>query len=669
MKFAHPVWLILLVLLPLLGVGAVFVAKLRSQQWSAFVAPRLRGSLLIRGNPLLRWFALLFLLTACAALIIALARPQGDAGTRTEKALGRNVLIALDLSRSMRVQDVKPDRLSQAKMVIYELLEAMPNERVGLIGFAGSAYEYAPLTVDHRAVRETVEQIDENWATMGGSDLTAALRLAIDKLKKTGQRNNALVILSDGEKHEDKQHKGDLDEMIAEAERSGVFILAIGVGTEDGDYVPNLDFPGNRIVDKQGRPRLVDKQGRPIISRLQPDVMRKLASETRGRFALAGSGTDIPDMVKSAIKDLDAFEMEGRERRVSIEFYQWLVFPAIVLLTGSILAGTRWKGAKAAVLAAGVFLAPTAARADAVSEAKDALRGKRYPEARDAYHKLAEGATLPGRRSRYHLGEASAAYLGKDYKSARSAYSRALLSDDPEIQASGFVGMGNTLFQLGWQSLADASYPADGKQAPSLEQFDTLVKERLAKLKANADPDSGEAGNFTRFKSLITNWTDAVRHFDSALAVSPANQKARNNRSTTMIYLKRLQELLEEDQQQTEQSMPQPQPGEGKPEKGEGEPKEQQQGEQGEKGEKPPPGSQGQGDEEKKEGPGGDEEKQEDKSGKKDEKDSEKGDKGPQDPNETPEERARRILKENADLEKGPLTPGRREFRPPEKDW
>ena len=176
---------------------------------------------------------------------------------------------------------------------------------------------------------------------LGGSDLASAVHLAIETLKKTGQKNNALVILSDGEKHE-----GDLDDMIAEAERSGVYILAIGVGTEDGDYVPNPDFPGNRMVDRSGK---------PVISRLQPDVMRKLAAETKGRYAVAGTGMDIPAMVKSAIKDLDAFEMEGRERRVSIEFYQWLVLPAIVFLFGSILAGTRWRGVNPALLGCRAF--------------------------------------------------------------------------------------------------------------------------------------------------------------------------------------------------------------------------------------------------------------------------------------------------------------------------
>ena len=655
LKFDQPAWLILLVLLPLLGVGAVVTARLRSKQWAAFAAPRLRAVLLKRGSPLPRWFALGFLLAASAAMVFALARPQGDAGTRTEKTLGRNVLIALDLSRSMRVTDVKPDRLSKAKTVIYELLESMPNERIGLIGFAGSAYLYAPLTVDHRAVRETVEQIDETWAPLGGSDLAEAIHLAVETLKKTGQKNNALVILSDGEEND-----GELDEMITEAEQSGVFILAIGVGTEDGDYVPNPDFEDKLMHDRNGQ---------PVISRLQAEVMRKLASETKGRYAMAGAGIDIPAMVKASVKDLDAFEMEGRERRISIEFYQWLLLPAIVFLLGSIIAGTRWKGVKAAAMvSAAMFLMPSGARADSVSAAKQALQEKRFPEARAAYSNLAKSATLPERRARYQLGEANAAYLGKDYKAARTAFSRALLSDNAEIRTPASVGLGNTLFQLGWRALSEQSYPDASKEPPTMVEFDTLVKERLKKLKENADPGEKAAGGYARIRSLVTNWADAVRHYDSVLSTQTTHTEAKNNRQMTLAYLKRLEELLEEEKEETEQSMPQPQPGQGSPEKGEGEPKEKQPGDEGEEGEKPP-GDKGEGDEEPKDGEGGEKDKPEGESGKNKDKDKKDSDKNGENPDEAPEDRARRILKENADLEKGPLTPGRREFRAPEKDW
>jgi len=646
-KFAQPAWLILLVLLPLLGLGAVVLARLRRRQWSVWYAPRLGAALLKRSSPLPRWLALLWLLGACAALLTALARPQGENTTRLEKSMGRNLLIALDLSRSMRVCDVKPDRLSQAKMVIYELLDAMPNERIGLLGFAGTADLYAPLTVDHAAVRETVEQIDESWPPLGGSDLAAALQLAIETLRKTGQTHNALVILSDGEEHE-----GALAREILEAERSGIYILAIGVGTEDGDYVPSADFRDHRMVGRNGQ---------PVISRLQPAVLRKLATQTKGRYALAGSGVDIPALVKSAIQDLDAFEMEDRARTTAIEFYQWLVLPAIVLLLAAIVAHTRWRGVRATALTLALLLVPRGAHADAVSAAKQAWLERRYPDARDAYQQLAGSAMLPERRARFLLGEAHAAYQAKDYPDARAAFSGALLSTDPTVQTHSFVGLGNTLFQLGWQSLAGEPYPGDTRPAPDLEHFDALVKQRLAKLKEAEAPAQRDAG----IAELITNWADAVRHFDSALAIDSANRQSRTNRRTTLTYLDRLRELLEQDALQAEQALPPP--GEAKPEQGEGKPQDPPQGKEGAPPGPKPPGTKGKGDADPKEEPDGEKDKPGDKSENQD--DAKDPDKSAADPNESPELRARRILKENADLEKGPLTPGRREFRPAEKDW
>lgn len=652
MQLAHPAWLLLLLLLPLLGVVAVLVARLRRRQWSAFVAPRLRSALLKRGSNLPRWFALFFLLAACATLIAALARPQGNAGTRTEKSLGRNVLIAMDLSRSMRVADVKPDRLTRAKMTVYELLEAMPNERVGVIGFAGSAYVYAPLTVDQQAVRETIEQIDENWVTRGGSNIGDALQLAIKTLKETGQKNNALVILSDGEKHD-----GRLDDIIDEARQAGVYILSIGVGTEDGDYVPNQDFAGGRMVDRRGQ---------PVISRLQPEVLRQLATETKGRYAVAGSGADIASMVNDVVKDLDAFEIEGRERSVMIEFYQWLVLPAILFLIATILAGTRWRGVHTAMLAGGLLLLPSSARADEVSDARKALRSGDYDTARGTYQKLAESTRIKERRARFKLGEASAAERMEDFRAARTAYSEALLSEEPEVMGRAHLGMGKTLFQLGWLGLDEKPYPEDAAESSMMEHFENLVRDKLDAM--SREDEGGRSAE--EIESLITNWTDAIRHFDSARANGLPADLTEHNRKVVMVYLNRLRELLEEEKNQTEESMPQPQPGQGQPQPGEGEP--QEPGEEGEPKKDGPqqPGDQGEGDEEPKEPGGqGDEEsdKPEDKSGKQEEKEND-GEKG-RDPNESPEDRARRILDENADLEKGPLTPGRHEFNPPEKDW
>jgi Ca-activated chloride channel family protein len=647
LNLAHPAWLFALALPLILAVLAVVIARLRRSQWQAFAADRLRLILIKRRSPVVRWISFSLLLLACICLVIALARPHEKAGTREEKILSRNVLIALDLSRSMRVQDVKPDRLSRAKIAIYELLEALPNERVGIIGFAGSSYVYAPLTVDHAAVRQTVEQIDENWATLGGSNLKDAVELAIDTLKKTGQKQNALVIFSDGEKHD-----GSLDDIASEAKLAGVNILAIGIGTENGDYVPNADFPGNRMIDENGQ---------PVISRLQPEVLRNLAEATNGKYAAAGSGDDIASLVKTSIKELDAFEMEGRQREISIEYYQWFLLPAIVFLFASIIIGTRWRGVGKVAATLAIFLMPDPSQADDAKDAARFLLEKNFSAASQTYRKLAKESQSSNLRSRYHLGEGIASLRGGSFKSARSAFSKSLDANNPDVLAEAHLGMANSLFQLGWVELAVSAYPQDLKSSPDMAQFDQLARTRLKKL-----ADAKEDGEMEKIEVLITNWTDAVRHYDSAIFNFPANNAAKNNRQMTITYLKRLRELLEEEKEKTEQNMPMPQPGgesESQPEEGDGDPDEKQDGDQQNKDSKSP-GDKGDEKPEKKDGSNGKEPKPKDDPGK----DKNKGEK-PEDPNETPEKRARRILKDSADLEKGPLTPGQVEFNPPAKDW
>jgi Ca-activated chloride channel family protein len=643
MTLAHPGWLFLLLLLPVLAVVAVVIALRGRSRWDQFAAPRLRNSLIRRSGMFPRWLALFFLLAGCAALIATLARPQGDIGTKVEKIQGRNILIALDLSRSMRVDDVSPDRLGQAKIVIYEMLEKLPNDRIGLVGFAGTAHEYAPLTVDHKAVAETVGQIDETWAPVGGSDLAAALKLSIQILKKTGQKNNALVILSDGEENE---NEAQLSAMIQEAESSGVYIHAIGVGTPQGGYVPNPDSRSGQI----------EENGRPVISMLQPDVMRKLAEGTGGKFVLANGGTNIPAMVEAATRDLDSFEMESRERRIVVEFFQWILLPAILFLMISIISGTRWRGLPTALLLMGTFLiTQPEASANGATEAKKALEEREFLKAKEGYNRLADESKLEETKARYRIGEGVAAYRNGDYRDARSAFSGAMITENPQVASNAHFGMGNTLFQLGWQGLADESYPTEPENVPDLDRFETLVKERLAKMKQSDEESAGRSEDFIRMDSLMKNWTDAVRHYDSASRLDATNNGAVHNRDTTMVYLRKLQELLDEEKEDADKSMPQQGQGQGQQQPGQGEGGEGEDNQGGKGDDNSKPG--GNGDQKEDSGDGGDEKNEESKS------------KGPGDPNESAEDRARRLLSENADLEKGPLSQGNVNQRPPKKDW
>ncbi len=649
MNLEHPAWLWILLAVPLIAVAAVLIGRMTSRPWESFAAERLRGRLIRRDHPLPRWLALGFLLAAVAALAVTLARPQGDAGVKTETTVGRNVMIALDLSRSMNVQDVKPDRLAQAKIVIYELLENMGNDRVGLVGFAGTPYLFAPLTIDHAAVRETVEQIDGEWVSRGGSDLASAIKLATATLKETGQKNNALIVISDGEEHE-----GGLETIIADAERAGVMIFAIGVGTENGGFIPHPGFPNG----------MVDRDGRRILSTLQPDILRKLANETGGTYVIAGRGADIPGMVEVAIQGMDSFEVEGGQTRVVIEFFQWILLPAIFFMMASIVAGTRWRGiVGGATTALGFFLFVPDARADRVKDARNAFSEERYDEARDAFRSLAEGKS-GGSAEKYRMGEGLSAYEAEDYRGARKAFSEALRSKDKDVAGEAHEGMGNTLFQLGWMGLSGSRYPADGG-IPDMEAFDDLVRKQLQAMSEAEVPDSGETNEFIRLDSIILNWTDAVRHYQSALANNPGVKGAKKNSALTMRYLKRMRELFEEEKERAEQEMPQPGEGQGQGDgegEGEGDGNEQGEGEggggSGDGSGEHQPGDEGSGDEEKDEG-----------EGKGDETEDESQGDGDADPNESGEDRARRLLNENKDLEKGSLAPGRREIRDPEKDY
>ena len=237
---------------------------------------------------------------------------------------------------------------------------------------------------------------------------------------------------------------------------------------------------------------------------------------------------------------------------------------------------------------------------------------------------------------------------------ARSAYSEALLSDDNEVVAGAHEGIGNTLFQLGWQGLSGSSYP-ESESTPDMKVFEELVKDQLAKMAEAEVPESGETNEFIRLDAIILNWADAVRHYDSSLQKHSKNRGPEKNRRLTINYLIKLKEILEEEKEEAEANMPQegegegegpPQPGEGEGGEGDGQagPNGEEQEENGD-GEEEEDGSGDNGDEEEDEGAG-------------------------DNPNESPEDRARRILGENADVEKGPLSPGgRRRFDSAEKDW
>ena len=216
MILAEPAFLFFLLLVPLLALGAVLAGRQRKIAWQKLVAPRLRKKLAAPASPWSRWLSLGCGLFAFTLLTICLSQPIAGEAETTSLVKGRNIIIAVDASRSMLVRDVAPDRLNAAKTAVYELLERFPNDRIGLLAFAGSASLQAPLTVDHNALRETLDQLYETNVPSGGSNLADAINLATRTFKETGQSTHGLIVISDGELHE-----GELEDASLMPDKQG----------------------------------------------------------------------------------------------------------------------------------------------------------------------------------------------------------------------------------------------------------------------------------------------------------------------------------------------------------------------------------------------------------------------------------------------------------------
>ncbi|MEM1296881.1 MAG: VWA domain-containing protein [Verrucomicrobiota bacterium] len=309
--FASPQWFILLLVLPFL-VGLKVWSRTRSSRGvDAFVAKRLQLALVHKTPAPADWIAFSLQLLAIALFVAAIARPQWGFREIETLTKGRNVIIAIDTSNSMLAEDLQPNRLTRAKLAAQDLVRNLPTDRIGLIAFAGRAFAQAPLTVDHEAVLESIDQMDTEVISRGGTNLVEPAVLALDTMQEAEANLAALVIFSDGEDLEGQQQLQELQESASE---SKLLIVAVGVGTESGGIIPDplAKKPGVFIKDEAGK---------IVRSRLDPVALRQLADMTDGVYLNMGSQSSVSDVVRQALRKLEAQQLEADATRIPIERY------------------------------------------------------------------------------------------------------------------------------------------------------------------------------------------------------------------------------------------------------------------------------------------------------------------------------------------------------------
>jgi Ca-activated chloride channel family protein len=320
-NFAHPTAFWLMALVPLVIVLFIWSFRARRRALEQFVAAPLAARLTASVRPVARrWKAILLVGTLVFALL-ALTRPQWGFEWREVKRKGVDIFVLLDVSKSMLAEDVRPNRLAQAKFAVEDLLQKLEGDRIGLIAFAGTAFVQCPLTVDYAAFRMTLRDADPGIIPRGGTAIAAAVRTALKGFAAGEGSDRAIVIMTDGE-----QTEGDIEAVAREAAQAGVRIYAIGIGTTEGELIPVRERGASLAFVK-------DDAGNVVKSRLDEESLKKLALETKGIYVHSAAGDFGMDTIyEKGIGQLQHKEQEARLQKRRFEKFQWPLGVAFGLL-------------------------------------------------------------------------------------------------------------------------------------------------------------------------------------------------------------------------------------------------------------------------------------------------------------------------------------------------
>jgi Ca-activated chloride channel family protein len=255
----------------------------------------------------------LFLYLGLMLATAALARPQWGRLEEPVFDQAREIIIALDLSRSMLAEDIKPNRLERARLLITSLLERLKGERVGLIVFSGTAFLQSPLSSDYEILREFLLVLNPDYLPEGGTNYDALLETTITAFGASGSADRFLIVLSDGEAQSDTWQKH-----VSDLKTKGIRVLGLGIGTDSGAIIP----------DGQGA-YVKDERGAVVLSKLTGDTLRQLAEKTDGRYTDASSWVDLAQLIASTVEQGRAGEFKETSRVRLAERFQWPLAAAL----------------------------------------------------------------------------------------------------------------------------------------------------------------------------------------------------------------------------------------------------------------------------------------------------------------------------------------------------
>lgn len=332
MRLAQP--FILYVFLPIIT-GMVFYLlsfKNRRRRLEKFVQKELLSELLSSVDLRKQRLKAILILSGIIFSLLSLMRPQWGFHWEELKRYGLDIIIALDTSKSMLAEDVKPSRLERSKLAARDLVRQLNGDRIGLVAFAGDAFLQCPLTVDYNGFLLSLEAVSPETIPRGGTSLSSAIKEAIKSYAAGQKKYKVLIIITDGEDHE-----GNIESAALEAKKEGIVVFTIGIGTKEGELI---------LVQKESAQKefLKDQEGSVVKSRLDETPLKKIALITGGSYVRSSSREFGLDLIyREKLAKMEKREFAGRMVKHYEERFQIPLLLALLALLLEPLINDRIK--------------------------------------------------------------------------------------------------------------------------------------------------------------------------------------------------------------------------------------------------------------------------------------------------------------------------------------
>lgn len=301
-------------------IGFVFHLFWKKQQQQKFATHQLMLRLAPRVSVFKSVLKVGTLLLAMIGLIIALINPKIGTKLETVKRQGIDIVFAIDISKSMLAEDVAPSRLERGKQLVSSIITTLANDRIGIIGYAGSAYPVLPMTTDYSVARMYLKNMTTNMVSSQGTALNQAVTMATNYFDDS-TTNKLILLISDGE-----DHGSGIEDATAVAKEKGIKIITIGVGTEAGERIP-IKADNNVFVGYKK-----DSKGETVITKRNNKTLEKIAETTNGKYITEHNTKKIVEQVKNAINTIEKTEFETQQVAEYQTQFQWFVGFSLLLI-------------------------------------------------------------------------------------------------------------------------------------------------------------------------------------------------------------------------------------------------------------------------------------------------------------------------------------------------